>query len=76
MKTSLKKLAYIFKKINKKLEERYKGKIIAIEIDSEDYFIGDSELDAYNKAKVRYPDKKFFFKRIGFTPTHFVGTIT
>ena len=65
----------LFGRISKDLSSKYKGKIIAIDIDSGKYFIGDSELDAYNKAIKKYPDKKFVFKRIGFDSTHFVGAL-
>lgn len=65
----------LFGKISKELSSKYKGKIVAIDADSGNYFIGDSELDAYNKAIKKYPDKKFVFKRIGFDSTHFVGAM-
>ena len=65
----------LFGKINKELLPKYKGKIIAIDTDSGSYFIGNSELDAYNEAIKKYPDKKFIFKRIGFDSTHFVGAL-
>ena len=65
----------LFGRINKNLSSKYKGKIVAIDTDSGKYFIGDSELDAYNKAIKKYPDKKFVFKRIGFDSTHFVGAL-
>jgi hypothetical protein len=48
------------------LEPKYKGKIVAIEVDSEDYFIGDTVVEAGTKAKERYPDKIFHFIRIGY----------
>jgi hypothetical protein len=44
----------------KKLEPKYNGKIIAIEVDSGKYFIGDDELEAGLKAKAVFPDKIFF----------------
>ena len=65
----------LFGKINKELLPKYKGKIVAIDTDSGNYFIGSSELDAYNEAIKKYPDKKFIFKRIGFDSTHFVGAL-
>lgn len=65
----------LFKKINKELSPRYKGKIVAIDTDSGNYFIGDSELDAYRRAIQKCPDKQFVFKRIGFDSTHFVGAL-
>lgn len=69
------KEALLFRKINTQLSSKYKGKIVAINPDSEEYFIGDSELDAYKKAIKKSPKKQFVFKRIGFTHTHFVGAI-
>ena len=41
------------------------GKIVAIDIDSGDYFIGDSVVEAYQKGHKKFPQKEFFFKRIG-----------
>jgi len=56
----------IFDKINKKLSAKYKGKLVAIEAESGDYFIGDSGLEACQKARKKHPDKIFVVKRIGF----------
>jgi len=53
------------RKLKKKLEPKYNGKIIAIEVDSGKYFIGDNELEAGEKARAVFPDKIFFFMRIG-----------
>lgn len=64
---------------NKKAEEIYKikyqkrfeadksltGKIVAIEVESGDYFIGDTILQAGFKARENYPSKQFFFFRVG-----------
>ena len=76
MEPDVKGATALFKKINRELTPRYKGKIVAIDAESGNYFIGDSELDAYKKAMQKYPDKRgkqFVFKRIGFDSTHFVG---
>ena len=35
-------------------------------VDSGDYFIGDTAMEADEKAKGKYPDKAFYFGRIGF----------
>jgi len=53
-------------KLKSMLEPDYKGKIVAIEIDSGDYFIGDTVVEAGLKAKEKYPDKIFQFIRIGY----------
>lgn len=71
----MKKAKELFEKINKDLSPKFKGKIVAIDADSGNYFIGDSELDAYKKAIAKCPNKKFLFKRIGHNVTHFVGVL-
>jgi hypothetical protein len=37
-----------------------------IEVDSGDYFIGDTGVEASKKARKRYPDKVFFQGKIGY----------
>ena len=78
MGINVKEANELFERINKELVPRYKGKIVAIDTDSGNYFIGDSELDAYRKAMQKHPDnqsKQFVFKRVGFDSTHFVGAL-
>ena len=73
MKQEMKEYNGEFESLNKKLSPEYKGKIIAIETDSGDYFIGDSAIKAYEEAIKKFPNKKFLFKRIGFVSTYHVG---
>lgn len=75
MEFNLKEANTLFEKINKELTPRFRGKIVAIETNSGNYFVGNSELDAYKEGIKKYPDKKFVFKRIGFDFTHFVGAL-
>ena len=70
-----KQVGLIFERINKDLNLEHKGKIVAIEPDTGEYFIENSVLEAYKKARKRFPNKKFVFKRIGFASTHFVGAL-
>ncbi|MCL0095718.1 hypothetical protein M1O52_04265 [Dehalococcoidia bacterium] len=49
----------LFKTISEELERDYRGKLVAIEVDSGDYFIGDTAMEADEKAKGKYPDKAF-----------------
>jgi hypothetical protein len=53
--------------------EKNKGKFAAVEIQSGDYFIGDTEWEAYQSAIKKFPDQKFVFVRIGAEAAHFVG---
>ncbi|MBI4145881.1 hypothetical protein HY489_00930 [Candidatus Woesearchaeota archaeon] len=62
----------IFEKIKKNLKG-YEGKIIAIEVDSGDYFVGEDVLDAYEQGVKKHPGKEFFFKRVGAKTAFVVG---
>ena len=75
MELKIKETNMLFERINKELLPQFRGKIVAIDTDSGNYFIGNSELDAYKKAIKKYPNKKFVYKRIGFNSTHFVGAL-
>ncbi|MFW0859482.1 MAG: hypothetical protein AAGB97_04780 [Dehalococcoidia bacterium] len=41
-------------------------KFVAIEVDSDDYFIGDTSVEASRKARSKYPGKVFYLGRIGY----------
>ena len=75
MEPEIKEADKLFERIDKKLAQQFKGKIVAVDTDSGDYFVGDSELDAYKNAIKKHPNKKFIFKRVGFDSTHFVGAL-
>ena len=56
----------LYKKISGELEREYHGKFVAIEVDSGDYFLGDTSIEADKKAKKKYPEKVFYLGRIGY----------
>ena len=58
------------KKYGNKFEKSQKGKIVAIEVDSGDVFVGHSAIEAGLKAKSKYPKKLFYFKRVGYPAVH------
>lgn len=68
----MKNLQVIFDEINKR-EILNRGKIVAVEPESGDYFIGKNVIEAYKLAVRKYPSKKFVFRRIGFISTYFIG---
>lgn len=53
------------KKLKKKLESEFMGQVIAIEVESEDWFLGETVVEALLKARQKYPDKLFHVIRIG-----------
>ena len=61
----------IYESIRGSLEPSLKGKIVAIDVESGDYFIGDTILEAAEKARSKHPGKIFHFFRAGF-PTVYV----
>ncbi len=56
----------IYNRIRKKLEPEHKGEIVAIEVDSEDHFLGRTVTEATSEARRKHPDKVFYFVRVGF----------
>ena len=57
-------------RIKETLPPTLKGKIVAIEVESGDYFIGDTPLKAGIQGQQKYPNKQFYFKRIGYNAVH------
>ncbi|MCH8317720.1 MAG: hypothetical protein IIA88_04380 [Bacteroidetes bacterium] len=55
----------IYKKIKDKMEREHKAEFIAIDIDSGDYFLGKSLLEADRTTREKYPDNVFYVIRIG-----------
>jgi len=66
------KADHIYGQIKSKLQGQ-EGKIIAIETDTGDYFVGETVVTAYRKGHQKYPAKEFFFKRIGHKGVYRVG---
>lgn len=55
----------IYESHREELEEQYLGKIIAIEVDSGDYFISQSMDAVSKKAERKHPHKYLHYMRIG-----------
>ena len=62
--------------IKKDFELKHKGEIITIELDNKDYFIGKTPVEALKKAKVKYPEKVFYTKRIGYDSVYEVRRVS
>ena len=54
------------KHLRRKLEPRHMGKIVAIDVRSGDYFIGDTLHEATQKAREKYPESVFYAVKVGF----------
>ena len=55
----------IYEKIKAKLEPDHNGEIVAIDVDSGEYFVGKTLLEANDKAREKYLNKQLYFARIG-----------
>lgn len=56
----------ILEALPQEVKEEHFSRFIAIDVDSGDYFIGDTAIEATGKAQARYPGKIFFLGRIGY----------
>jgi len=59
-------------RLKAKLEKDFKGKIVAIEVETGDYFLGDTVSNALEKAEAKYPNKIFHLVRVGYPGVHTV----
>ena len=57
-------------RLKDRLEPTHYGQIVAIEVESGDYFIGKSVTEAAKKARAKHPQKFFYFVKIGFPAVH------
>ena len=58
------------KKLKPKLEGKYKGRIVAIDVESGDFFVGKTVLEAIEKGCKKRPGKIFYAVRIGHRAVH------
>jgi hypothetical protein len=55
-----------FEMLSEELTESHFGRFIASEVDSGDYFIGETAIEATRRAQAKHPEKLFFLGRIGY----------
>lgn len=56
----------VYRKISKQIEKKYLGDFMAIEVESGKYFLGETQIEALEKAKKHFPTKIFYLMKIGF----------
>ncbi|MBI5222579.1 MAG: hypothetical protein HY980_03740 [Candidatus Magasanikbacteria bacterium] len=56
----------VYQKISKQIEKNHSGDFVAIEVESGGYFLGQTQMEAIEKAKKRFPTKIFYLMKIGF----------
>ena len=60
----------IYERLKSKLEPEHTGEVVAIDIDSSDYFLGKTVVDEVQEARKKYPDRIFHTVRIGSKAVH------
>jgi hypothetical protein len=50
--------------------ESEKGKIVAIEPDTGEWFLGKDIIEAFKSARLKYPQGIFYFVRVGYPSAH------
>jgi len=61
-----KKGRQIFEVLDPELSKTHRGQFVVIEVDSGDYFLGKTPMEADQQARAKYPGKVFFMGRIGY----------
>jgi len=56
----------VYQKISKQIEKEHSGNFVAIEVESEKYFLGQTQVEAIEKAKKHFPTKIFYLMKVGF----------
>lgn len=52
------------------MEASMRGKVAAIELESEEAFLGRTALEAAMQAREKYPDRLVYFIRVGYPAVH------
>lgn len=60
----------IYKEIKDKLEPEYVGKVVAINVETGEYFLGKDTVEADHRARAKYPEDVFHLVRVGYPAVH------
>jgi hypothetical protein len=55
-----------YEQLKQTLEASSRGQFVAIEVNSEDYFLGSTPLEAINNGKQKYIERFFHVMRVGY----------
>ncbi len=60
-------------KLRGELEPENAGRFLAVEPDSENYFLGDTDVEALTAAREAMPGSLFYLVRVGYETAHAIG---
>ena len=63
---AVKARAIYSQRLKQTLEACCRGQFVAIEVDSGDYFLGSTPLEAIKNGKAKYPEKAFHVMKVGY----------
>jgi len=61
------------RQIRDKIEQGNRGKIVAIDLETGAYEMGEDELVASDRLLARHPDAQIWFVRVGYPAVHRIG---
>ncbi len=67
---SKKAMAIYDQKYRIQMEASMRGKVAAIELESEEAFLGRTALEAAMQAREKFPDRLLYFIRVGYPAVH------
>jgi hypothetical protein len=59
-----------YAEISQALEAQHRGEFVMIEVDSGEYFLGETPQQALGKARAAHPGKAFCLIRVGYRAAH------
>ncbi|MBM4031232.1 MAG: hypothetical protein FJ291_05535 [Planctomycetes bacterium] len=59
--------------LREKLEPQHKGKFLALEVETGEYELGDTTLEALDRAEAKHPDSVFCILRVGYRTAGRIG---
>lgn len=60
-------------RLREELGPENEGRFLAVEPDSENYFLGDTDVEALTVAREAMPDSLFYLVRVGYQTAHSIG---
>jgi hypothetical protein len=66
----IEKAKRLYHRLEARLLPKHRGQVVAIEIESGAYFLGDDELEVARRAQAQFPGKLFYFFRVGERAVH------
>lgn len=64
---------YYDRMLRAKLEPEHNGKFLALEVETGDYELGDTQIEALDRAEAKHPESVFYILRVGYRTAARIG---